>query len=111
MDQPWHPLLGVSPSWPLGGGRVTLAVPIKVGFSLSDYYELEGQDNNFGFFDIGGLLTIPLTAVGSQFGNWNFHAGVDLLAFGETTEALNVDEDGDTSNNRVIGLFGIGCSY
>ena len=30
--------LGVGPSWPLGG-RSTVTVPFKLGFSLSDYYE------------------------------------------------------------------------
>ena len=32
--------LGVAPSWPLAGGKVTFAVPVKFGFSLKDYYEL-----------------------------------------------------------------------
>ena len=31
--------LGAAPSWPLAGGKVTFAVPVKFGFSLSDYYE------------------------------------------------------------------------
>ena len=31
--------LGVGPSWPLGDDVPTLAIPVKFGFSLSDYYE------------------------------------------------------------------------
>jgi hypothetical protein len=106
--------LGVGPSWPLGGGKVTLTVPVKFGMSLSDYYEnpLTGEDSKFGFFDVGGLITFPLTGVASKYGSWNFHAGADFLAFGDTTEAFNVDDDFDEpSSSAVTWIFGIGLSY
>ena len=75
--------LGVGPSWPLGDGVATLTVPVKMGLSLSDYYERLDEngvltDDGFGFFDIGGLVTVPLTDVASNFGSWNFHAGPGL---------------------------------
>jgi hypothetical protein len=103
--------LGVGPSWPLGDGVATLAVPVKLGLSLGDYYERIDEngtltDAGFGFFDIGGLVTFPLTGVASSFGSWNFHAGVDLLMFGDTTKALNEDE-----STKVVALFGIGLTY
>ena len=103
--------LGVGPSWALGGGKATLAVPIKVGLSASDYYEFSGKDNKFGFFDVGGLITIPLTSIPSSFGSWNVHGGADLLVFGDTTKALNTNSKGETSKRRVVGLFGIGFGY
>jgi hypothetical protein len=103
--------LGVAPSWALAEGKATLAIPVKLGLSLNDYYELGDTDNKFGFFDVGGLITVPLTGIPSRFGAWNFHAGVDIFAFGDTTEAFNANEDGETSNNKVVGLFGIGVSY
>ncbi len=53
--------LGVGPSWPLAGSKATVAVPVKFGFSLSNYYESGGEDHSFGFFDIGALLTVPLS--------------------------------------------------
>jgi hypothetical protein len=103
--------LGVGPSWPLGDGIATLAVPVKLGLSLGDYYERlddagEVTDSGFGFFDIGGLVTFPLSGIPSSFGSWNFHAGVDLLMFGDTTKALNEDE-----STKVVALFGIGLTY
>jgi hypothetical protein len=98
--------LGVGPSFPLMPDGPTLTIPVKLGFSLSDYYEGPTGDEKFGFFDIGALLTIPLKGVPSQFGSWNFHAGADVLVFGETTKAFN---DGDKS--KVVGLIGIGVSY
>ena len=41
--------------------------------------------DGFGLFDIGGLATFPLTAVGSNFGSWNFHAGLNFLCSGTRT--------------------------
>ena len=31
--------IGRGSSWPIGGGKATLAIPIKVGLSVTDYYE------------------------------------------------------------------------
>jgi hypothetical protein len=90
---------------------VTLTVPVKFGFSLNDYYELDGEDHKFGFFDVGGLITFPLSGVSSRFGSWNVHGGGDYLLFGDTTEAFNVNSDGETSSNQFIAIFGIGVSY
>jgi hypothetical protein len=103
--------LGVGPSWALGGGKATLAVPVKVGLSLSNYYEMldvDGvyTDDKFGFFDVGALVTVPLTGIPSSFGSWNIHGGVDVLVFGDTTKSFNT---GDTS--KVVGVFGLGFSY
>jgi len=90
--------LGVAPG--ISGSRVSLAIPVKVGLSIGDYYELDGVDHKFGFFSVGGLATVP---IGSHF---NVHGGVEYQALGDTTKALN---DGDGS--QVIGSFGIGLSY
>ena len=103
--------LGARPRWALGGGGTTLAVPVKLGMSLSNYYEGSTGDGKFGFFQVGGLVTIPLTGVPSRFGSWNVHGGADLITFGETTEAFNVNAGGDTSKSKVVGLFGIGVTY
>jgi hypothetical protein len=104
--------LGVGPSWPLGP-KATVAVPVKLGFSVSDYYEspVTGEDNHFGFIDIGGLITVPLSSATSRFGSWNFHVGGDYFHLGETTHSFNVDTDGETSPSKFVGLVGIGVSY
>jgi hypothetical protein len=102
--------LGIGPSWPLGGST-TIAVPVKLGMSLNDYYELAGEDNKFGYFDIGALVTVPLTGIPSRFGSWNVHFGGDYFALGDTTEALNVNSEGETSKHKVVGLFGFGVTY
>jgi hypothetical protein len=90
--------LGVAPG--ISAAKASLAVPVKVGLSAGNYYELDDVDNTFGFFSVGGLVTVP---VGAHF---NVHGGLEFQALGDTTKALNA---GDGS--QVIGSFGIGLSY
>ena len=98
--------LGVGPSWPLGGGKATLAIPVKLGMSLGDYYQGPDGDSTFGFFDIGALLTVPLGGQPSSFGSWNFHAGVDFFALGDTTKFFN-----EGNGEKVVALVGFGVTY
>jgi hypothetical protein len=102
--------LGVGPSWTLGGKGATVGIPVKLGLSLSDYYELEGEDNKFGYVDVGVLFTMPFTSAPTKFGLWNVHAGVNFLGLGDTTKAFNAPE-GDPNGGQVIVSAGIGMSY
>jgi hypothetical protein len=103
--------LGAGPSWALGKDGPMVAIPVKVGLSLKNYYESGTVDNKFGFFDVGGLLTVPLKGVPGRFGSWNIHGGADLLVFGATTKLLNVNSAGDVKKTQVVGLAGIGLRY
>ena len=98
--------LGVGPSWPVAGGKATIGIPVKVGLSASNYYELNGVDNKFGFLDIGALFTVPLTAIPSNFGAWNVHVGGEGFLFGETTKAINAGK-----KSKGVFLFGFGVGY
>ena len=100
--------LGVGPAFPLGGGRAALTIPIKAGFSVKDYYEspLTGEDSRFGWFDVGGLITIPLSTASSRFGSWNIHGGAEFQRLGDTTKAFN-----GGVGSRIIGSLGIGFTY
>jgi len=95
--------LGVAPGY--AASNASLAFPVKLGFSLSDYYELAGEDNKFGFFSVAAIATIPLGAT-TSFGAWNLHGGVEYQALGTTTEFFNGGE-----SSQVIGSIGIGFSY
>ena len=103
--------LGVAPSY--AAPRASITVPVKVGLSLANYYELNtGRpdapvfvDNRFGYFSVAGLVTVPLGTTTNR-GSWNLHGGVEYQALGDTTKALN---GGDRS--RVIGSLGIGFTY
>ena len=101
---------GVAPSWTLADGKVTVAVPVKIGLSLKDYYEAGGEDNTFGYVDAGVLFTIPFTGVPSQYGSWNLHGGVNFLGLGDGTKSFNV-KDGTPEGGQVIASIGIGMSY
>jgi hypothetical protein len=100
--------LGVAPSWPIGHG-LTFAVPAKVGLSLKDYYETAGGDEKFGFFDLGGLVTLPLSAIPANFGAWNVHGGVDYLRLGNGPIAIGLGTEG--KKNQMVVMGGIGLTY
>ncbi len=89
--------LGAAPSYSLR--RVGVTVPVKVGLSLGNYYELAGVDHRFGFASVAGIATLPIT-------RWaNVHGGVEYQRLGTTTKAFN---GGDAS--KTIASIGIGFS-
>jgi hypothetical protein len=103
--------LGAGPRMGLPFLHASLTVPAKAGFSLNNYYELFGSDlqyhdNRFGFFQIGGLVTVPISWVAPRFGSWNIHGGADVFRFGTTTTAFNQGNKG-----KVVGLVGVGLTY
>jgi hypothetical protein len=95
--------LGIGPGYSLS--KVSLAVPVKVGLSLNDYYEGISGDDTFGFLSVAGVVTVPFTSGPTRFGSWNIHGGVEYLMLGDRNEAVF----GDSSH--VIGSIGIGLSY
>ena len=95
--------IGVAPGY--AGSAASVAIPIKVGLSAGDYYELNGVDETFGYFSGAALVTVPLGGT-TSFGAWNIHGGVELQKLGDTTKALNGGE-----GTQVIGSFGFGLSY
>ncbi len=94
--------LGVSPGYP--ARRIGIAVPVKVGLSLGNYYELAGTDHRFGFVSVAGIVTLPF-ATSTKAGSWNVHGGVEYQRLGTTTKAFNI---GDAS--KTIASVGIGFS-
>ena len=95
--------LGAAPSVGLAGA--TVSMPVKLGLSLEGYYEgLEG-DERFGFFSVGGNITVPLTSEQSRFGRWNAHGGADYVRLGDAN-ALRLGD-----NTKVIISAGVGFSY
>ncbi len=95
--------LGVAPGY--SATRASLAFPIKIGLSLGDYYELDGESPTFGFFSVAGIVTVPLGGT-TSLGAWNVHGGVEFMALGDTTKMFNGDD-----SSKIIGSFGIGFSY
>ena len=95
--------LAATPGIPLGDNApVTLTVPVKLGLSLKDYYEHPetGEDSGFGYFSIGFMGLVPLSA------NFDIHGGVTFFAFGDTLEYFN-----NAESSQVIGSIGLGFSF
>ena len=78
--------LGAGPNWSLG--TCTLTVPVSVGLSLKDYYQGPTGSNKFGYFDLGGILSVPLAFMNGK-STWEVHGGVDLLWLGDNMKLLN----------------------
>jgi hypothetical protein len=98
--------LGVAPGY--AGSRASLAVPVKVGLSASDYYEFgTGEDSAFGYFSIAGIVTVPMGA------HANIHGGVELQTFGDNVKAYNGfgDDPLDPSGSAVIASIGLGFAF
>ncbi len=98
--------LGASPNWPLGSW--TFTVPVVVGLSAKNYYETSTGDEKFGYFDIGGMITIPISLASSKFGAWNVHGRADYLRLGNGTVQV---PGNDGKRNQAVVMGGVGLSY
>lgn len=87
---------------------LTLALPLTVGLSVSNYYdEGPGGDNDtFGYFDGGIVASVPLSFISSDYGSWSASASFDVLALSGTLARAN---RGD--GTFFVGKGGIAFSY
>ena len=110
--------LGVAPGY--SASRASLSVPIKLGLSAGDYYEIctarcsdpnpVYEDDPFGYFSIAGVVTVPFTSAPTKFGTWNVHGGVEFQKYGGTLKELN-HSFGLDDDHKVIVSGGIGFTY
>jgi hypothetical protein len=103
--------VGIEPSFALGqfgSLDVTLAVPVTLGASLSDYYEDTngGDDDFFGYFDVGVVASSPLGFLPARAGPWVGELGLHWLLLGDNNEDRNV---GDTT--ELILSFGLSTVF
>lgn len=101
--------LGVGPTYRLRSAT-TLRIPLKVGLSLSHYYEQFTGDSTFGFLSVGGLVVHPLGGRG-VFGSWDVRGGAEVYTFGDATKGFNANRSGDVPSARIVARVGIGVSY
>ncbi|HEX7010929.1 MAG TPA: TorF family putative porin, partial [Phycisphaeraceae bacterium] len=82
--------LGIEPQFSLVESEsypVTLSTPMTVGLSLDDYYEnAQGEDDTFGYFDAGLVLSMPLDFVPADYGQWEASLGVHAIFLGDTAQ-------------------------
>jgi len=100
----------IRPSWTLNYGFVfTVAVPVKIGFSVDQYYEKPvttpgrlPRDDAFGFTDIGLEGDFPLAFLGDKWGELSLTVGGHWLYLGQNTSAVN---NGDKHVGIATGGF------
>ena len=99
--------LGVGPGLAIPNSELGLSFPVAVGLSLSDYYENATGSDTFGFFNVGAILSVPLSAIPAHYGSWEISGGVNLLVFGDALKEIN----GTTDDVQPIGVVSVGLSY
>jgi hypothetical protein len=80
-----------------------LAIPVRLGVSLKDYYEGPSGSDTFGFFSTGLIASVPI-ATGKVV--WDVHGGVDISWLGTNMKSLNGND-----GVKPIGIFGITLTY
>lgn len=108
LDNGTYLELGIAPgfSFDVAKSPITLTFPASVGLSLSDYYQdAGGNDDTFGFAQVGAKASIPLGGSG-RFGTWTLNAGVSVLFLGDHTKSFNSGND-----TEVIGSVGLQWNF
>ena len=101
--------LGVSPSFTVVDSEdypITASVPVTVGLSLDDYYDLNNDDDTFGFASVAPGLSMPLSFMPNEFGDWTLSAGAEFFFLGDNNETLNNGDDFE-----AVGSIGISMTY
>ena len=84
---------------------VSLAVPVKLGLSVKDYYEGPAGSDRFGYFDTGLIASVPLAFMPSKTA-WEVHGGVDFLWLGDNLRLLNRSD-----RVKPVGILGLSVTY
>lgn len=104
---------GLTPSFNTGIGDDDLRVhmPIKLGVSLSDYYQDSGtgKDEHFGFLDVGLEVRQPLKFLPNRMGPWQGVVGVHALLLGDNCEERNVGTPGG-NGDEIEFILNVGLS-
>jgi hypothetical protein len=85
---------------------INVSAPITVGFSVKDYYTVNGHNQTFGYVSGGPLFTVPLKFIPADFGSWSLRAGVQFLVLNSNLRAVNTN-DGFVP----IGNIGLTLTY
>jgi hypothetical protein len=72
---------------------LTLALPLALGLSMSEYYEIPGEgDDTFGFFSVGLSASLPLALIPQEYGAWSANAGVNVYVLGDNLKETNLGD-------------------
>ena len=85
---------------------INVTAPMTFGFSLKDYYTVNGKNQTFGYFSGGPLFTVPLKFIPTDFGSWSLRAGVQFLVLNTHLKTVNTDD-----SFVPIGNVGLTLTY
>ena len=86
---------------------VDLTFPFALGFSVDDFYDDGGADDDFfGFLKIGAEISTDLTVIPAGYGAWQAHAGLDLFFVNDDNNLL---DNGDSF--LPVARVGVSLSY
>jgi hypothetical protein len=101
--------LGLAPSYTVVDDptvSLTVSAPLTFGFSVKDYYTVDGKNQTFGYFSGGPLFTAGLKFIPAAYGTWLLKAGVQFLVLNSNLKAVNTDE-----SFVPIGSVGVAMTY
>ncbi|MBM3974281.1 MAG: hypothetical protein FJ301_09310 [Planctomycetes bacterium] len=106
---------GITPSFntSIGDDDLRLYVPIKLGLSVSDYYQdtSTGKDEHFGYLDVGVEIRQPLKFLPHRMGPWQAVVGLHFLLLGDNCEERNKSTDAPSvSGDELEFILNIGLS-
>ncbi len=104
--------VGIEPSFVVGhlgsepdAAEITLTVPAHAGFSFSDYYEdATGDDDTFGYWDLGTFVAFPLNGVPARYGSWEMSLGVQGVFLAGHQKELNHDEGFELVGTAALSI-------
>ncbi len=110
--------LGIRPRFDvlqIANRPLTVAVPVKVGISLDDYFEgPDGEDGTFGYVDLGVEVSYPVLLARSD-GNRRFAvnllAGMDVLFLGNSAQDISDFNGTGGDSVELIGKFAVTMEY
>jgi hypothetical protein len=101
--------IGLAPSYTVyedSSLSFNVSAPMTFGFSVKDYYTVDGKNQTFGYFSGGPLFTFGLKFIPASFGNWALKAGVQFLVLNSNLQTVN------TGDSFVpIGNVGVAMTY
>jgi hypothetical protein len=101
--------LGLAPSYTVFEDpslSFNVSAPMTFGFSVKDYYTVDGKNQAFGYFSGGPLFTVGLKFIPASFGNWSLKAGVQFLVLNTNLKTVNTDD-----SFVPIGSVGVSMTY
>ena len=102
--------LGLAPGYTFFKGSTyafNVSLPMTFGFSVKDYYTVNGENQTFGYFQGGPLFTMPLKFIPKDYGQWAFKAGVQFLSLNSNLKKIDGQRDGFVP----IGSVGFSMTY